>query len=61
MGCNERAEKFYDSLLKMTGSQNNLFKGTLLGLRWFLATESPSKWWKMLLFHLKNYFRSQDI
>ena len=33
MGCNERAEKFYDSLLKMTGSQNNLFKGTLLGLR----------------------------
>ena len=39
----EGAEKFYDSLLEITGSQNIFFNCTLLGLRQFLATESPLK------------------
>ena len=33
-------------------------KGTLSGLRQYLATESPLK---CFLFHLKSSFRSQDI
>ena len=37
------------------------FKGPLSGLRQFLAAERPLKWWKMLLFHDKSSFRSQDI
>ena len=35
-------------------------KDSLLGLRQFLATERPSKQWKMP-FHLKSSSRSQDI
>ena len=36
-------------------------KGALSGLRLFLATESLLKMMKNALFHLKSFFRSQDI
>ena len=39
--------------------QNEKIKGTLSGLRQFLANESPLKMMKNA--HLKSSFRSQDI
>ena len=36
-------------------------KGALSGLRLFLATESLLKMMKNALFHLKSFFRPQDI
>ena len=41
---------------------SGIFIGTLSGLRQFLATESPLKVLKKcFLFHLKSFFRSQNI
>ena len=43
-------------------SSPHFFKGTLTGLRQFLAIESPSKLMeKAFYFTLKNSFRCQDI
>ena len=41
-------------------SRNNV-KGTLSGLKQFLAAESSWNDEKCFLFHLKSFFRSQDI
>ena len=39
-----------------------MIKGALLGLKWFLATESPLKMMKNAFFFTsKAFFRSQDI
>ena len=48
--------------LQQPSEQLRSFKGALSGLRHFLANESPLKMMKnAFLFHLKSFFRSQDV
>ena len=53
----EKSEHLYKETQKYQFAK--YFKGTLSGLRQFLATESPDE--KCFLFHLKSSCRSQDI
>ena len=56
----DQLNNYFDNILKTDNVKHitKWVKGQISGLRLFLATESPSKKKKCVLFYLKSTFRS---